>query len=422
MQKVGIKLEQFVIFEFAMVTAKVLLNATSSNNLTPTGQHMQIISFRFHIVYACRNKTVCEDHFVDSCFMNYKKERLVKTAVPTLNAARDGTVFECKLDELALSELVYDFNDKGKSIDLPDAKPVQRLNKSTAVKGEYVDAIESPVDDSSHNSPSVRRDSNIAEPIVLNSACPRSQPKRYAVKNVQEKAIVAVVQKGRSNGNDSVEPLMKRSRRVERDELDSVSLVSAKTYNKSNTANTFMLHDSTLDESYDDVPLASSNTKHTNNETTDGENSASVHDNTMYMQMMAEQMKQIEELKQIIADKMTTPPKVHTHNGHASTAATSTQSQPIRVEKCPPMTKVQLFNGIRKYLNPSMVALLRMEMFGSSDREYRVDEKQFAKELYGLNESVYDFMRDEWRFRLPPKSDVENWIKSPDEDETWELC
>lgn len=96
-----------------------------------------------------------------------------------------------------------------------------------------------------------------------------------------------------------------------------------------------------------------------------------------------------------------------------------------------PLTKPQLFNGVRRYLNPSMVALLRMELFGDPEREYRPDEQEFSMEL--LNQSVntdinvFDYMRSEWRFRLPPKNVVEQWIRKRQETDDgdnvdWDDC
>jgi hypothetical protein len=73
------------------------------------------------------------------------------------------------------------------------------------------------------------------------------------------------------------------------------------------------------------------------------------------------------------------------------------------------MKKEQLFNGIKRYLNPAAVALLRLEMFGSGERDYKGDEKNFAIELLTLGNDVYDYFVDEWRFRLPPKQAVKLW-------------
>lgn len=103
------------------------------------------------------------------------------------------------------------------------------------------------------------------------------------------------------------------------------------------------------------------------------------------------------------------------------------------------LTKPQLFNAVKKYLNPSMMALLRMELFGDPEREYKPDERDFSMQLlehsstadgYGSGKnakgSFYDFMRSEWRFRLPPRNVVEKWIRqrqeTADDDDDLDDC
>lgn len=343
----------------------------------------------------------------------------MKTAVPTLHVAKNGTTFEYHMDEQELARLDYEYNDKGKSIDLPDARRSQTLNEFLTETEDDDVAVELFAEQNDSCSPKAPEAN---EPFLLNAGCqPSKTLKRFAVK--QEKRDVEPNQFG------------KRARGISRTtKSDIITVTMAKTYTKSSAYNN---SDSTLQScSRDDYSMDSTSTPNHTRSSVDESNNESIsaaNDNPVYIQMMSEQMKQIEELKRIIADKIPANPRNETNNGHgaqmtaaaatiAATPASVSGAQPIRVEKCPPMTKVQLFNGIRKYLNPSMVALLRMEMFGGSEREYRVDEKQFAKELYGLNENVYDYMRDEWRFRLPPKSDVANWLKDPDDQETWELC
>lgn len=102
-------------------------------------------------------------------------------------------------------------------------------------------------------------------------------------------------------------------------------------------------------------------------------------------------------------------------------------------DKMAQMSKPVLFNGIRRYLNPSMIALLRMEMFGEAEREYKPDERDIAIELMKLplNDaqpgSVYDFLRSEWRFRLPPRNSVLQWIQEREDnannvEDEWDDC
>ncbi|KAM7357374.1 uncharacterized protein ACRADG_002740 [Cochliomyia hominivorax] len=79
------------------------------------------------------------------------------------------------------------------------------------------------------------------------------------------------------------------------------------------------------------------------------------------------------------------------------------------------LTKAQLFNGIKRYLSASMVSLLRMEMFGSSEREWKNDERQVAVDVLRLGENVYKYFTDEWRFRLPALRDVRSWLSQSEQ-------
>lgn len=130
----------------------------------------------------------------------------------------------------------------------------------------------------------------------------------------------------------------------------------------------------------------------------------------------------------------------------SSTTATppplTSSSARAKPEKLPLLSKPQLYNSIRKYLNPSMNTLVRMEMFADVGREYKSDERQIAMELWELPVaadgsvdatacssagSVYEYMRGEWRFRLPPKGEVLQWIRERDENVTepaddWDDC
>ncbi|EDW79274.2 uncharacterized protein Dwil_GK25507 [Drosophila willistoni] len=75
------------------------------------------------------------------------------------------------------------------------------------------------------------------------------------------------------------------------------------------------------------------------------------------------------------------------------------------------LTKTQLYQGLKKYLGPTMAALVRMEMFGGiDDREWQDDERQFAMELLQLGDEVYTYCSEEWRFRLPSLRLVRNWL------------
>lgn len=365
-----------------------------------------------------RNKTVCEDHFIDGCFMNFKRERLVKTAIPTLHRTKAGGILDIQLDEGKVANLDYCFNEKGtdqKTIDLPDAQPQKRTihvnltsvpNVDDSIVLDTITVNDSP-------EPIVKVSASVlndTKPVLLNRVCTKGGVKRFSMCSIQEKTPNAKRTGYMSDENEAIHVTTTKRMKIEPN--DKGSTVVGRTYGKPNVNNTVRsVPDSggvspTIDNGINEPITVNIREKINHIE----ERDANKVDKSLYMQMMSEHAKQIEDLKKLLTDKLT------------DKTDASTDARSIRVEKGPTMTKVQLFNGIRKYLNPTMVALLRMEMFGSSEREYRPDEKQLSKELFNLNKNVYDYMRDEWRFRLPPKTDVEEWLKNPDDEETWELC
>lgn len=58
-----------------------------------------------------------------------------------------------------------------------------------------------------------------------------------------------------------------------------------------------------------------------------------------------------------------------------------------------------------------MTALLRIELFGNAEYEWKADEKRIAADLLRLGPETYEFMRDEWRIRLPPASTTSEWME-----------
>lgn len=141
-----------------------------------------------------------------------------------------------------------------------------------------------------------------------------------------------------------------------------------------------------------------------------------------YVDKLEQTSAEIAELKKILTEVLNKPtpePQIITVPvpTPAPQAEPSGSSSP-KVEKGPHMNKVQLFNGIKRYLNPTMVAMLRMELFaGSPDRQWKADEKTLAVELNNLGEKVYDHFCDEFRFRLPSKKDVQKWEEEALEDD-----
>lgn len=115
--------------------------------------------------------------------------------------------------------------------------------------------------------------------------------------------------------------------------------------------------------------------------------------------ILMDSLKQIAEIKNMLNIKQSEV--VQTTPKDADDNASISQSQ---------FNKVQLFNGIKRYLSPSMNALLRIELFSSPGREYKKDEKIICQELLLLGEQAYSFLNDEWRLRLPAKQEVQKWL------------
>lgn len=404
-----------------------------------------------------RNKTICEDHFIDACFMNFKRERLVKTAVPTLHRTKTGGFVDIKVDDTKLETLDYCFNFKGSNqhiIDLPSEQQPQQLRMQKRVILVNLPVDENPCNDeetivdtnavSDSFTPSTQamqqnyKTSIDSKPVVLNRICPK-RVKRIDMRNAPKEKLT-ISPKQMELVNDDIETTHIPLKRI-KSELDNKKVVTIGGRKYGNVATTVATVSTNADPRYGSSVMETSGDTSpiTDNSLNDSitanilekinhieERDANKVDKSLYLQMMEKQAKQIEDLKLLLTEKLADKksPESETNDdlGGATAAAASAGTRFVRVEKGPAMTKVQLFNGIRKYLNPTMVALLRMEMFGSAEREYRPDERQLSKELYNLNQNVYDYMRDEWRFRLPSKTDVEQWLKDADNDETWELC
>lgn len=94
------------------------------------------------------------------------------------------------------------------------------------------------------------------------------------------------------------------------------------------------------------------------------------------------------------------------------------QSQPVeQKERGVREKKRQLFQSIKRHINPVMATLLGMELFGSADHDWQEDEKELAMDLHSLGETTYKFLRDDLRFRLPAISDVQKWKAEDNSDD-----
>jgi hypothetical protein len=124
--------------------------------------------------------------------------------------------------------------------------------------------------------------------------------------------------------------------------------------------------------------------------------------------LLEQSLRESAAIKQLLKQKLTSTP---TQN------ETPTKSNDTSSISKSHMNKTQLFNGIKRYLSPSLTALLRMELFGAPSREYTNDEKIICTEILQLGDDTYNFLAEEWRLRLPAIDKVKDWMKQGDLDE-----
>lgn len=376
-----------------------------------------------------RNKVVCEMHFKEPCFMNVKHERLTKFAVPTLLRTKTGEVVDFEIDQN--NPTIYDVQTTktSKYYEPPAYKPVVKLLNSKASKiittnlvreedaaaaplvdtttFEYADIVQCPDVDLSETVEISDEQMMDGEPTLLNGItltkvdinrfepdCDNASPPTYT--KLKRK----------------IQPLVK-SKKTEQPATNNDAIVHQSDFGDDNI------------EYYDLAPKRPKVAEPADVKIVRSKPDTLV-DKTLFVDTMDKQKKEFSDLKQIITAKIDsleesliakqTELLQQTQSVTAVGSHQDSKSSRNTIEAGPTKTKIQLFNGIKKYLNPSMVALLRMEMFGDTERQYKSDEKSLAVELLNVQSNIYEYMRSELRFRLPPKKDAETWAKEMSEN------
>lgn len=310
-----------------------------------------------------RNKVVCEKHFHDEYFMNYKKERLIQNAVPTL--IRLG------------NNHVLDFSES----DNPQPKYLEPSNLQHLIPPQteksYIEQVSKL--NTVQDSPPPAKKPNLQQPRILNVAAPQNLISMKAPANLtmiptQPEFSIESVSEADVTEIDFGPAMSLAEESVEDSELETEKISLKPDHEKELE---FLQEIDSLKVELD-------------------EKTKEMHQMEKAMIKMQEQIAAYEAkaTKQVTQVETITTSKKLESSGGVST----------------PLNKSQLFNGIKKYLSPSMATMVRMEMFGGPEREWKQDEKNIAVELLSLGEHVFEYVRDEWRCRLPPKRDVEEWL------------
>ena len=331
-----------------------------------------------------KNKVVCDLHFREESFMNYKRERLIKKAIPTIYM-KDGEEIDLELNP---EPYVIENNQKPVLKNPLDAFRLSVSNPIDLVENkedlfQLQDEEEVPTKKMKTEKPSaiilqhqIKPSPIVTSPKfkVLNKNA--SQKILNSPRTSQDVSVVPAISKPIKLAPVIKKELVHKKFNIIKNEVSKPSIDES-------SHPEFMVITMPMEEieQIDEIPTIE-------------EMSVPVDD---LMPILMDSLKQIGEIKSILSVQKTIPPTLKEESG-----SSMTPSQ---------LNKVQLFNGIKRYLSPAMQALLRIELFSNPEREYKQDEKVLSTEILKLGNPVYDFLCEEWRLRLPPKKDVQLWIK-----------
>lgn len=384
-----------------------------------------------------RNRNVCEEHFRIKMFMNMRKERLVRFAYPTLLKTKyNGKVYDlekmqdlCETEEFtvdsALDEsfdqfLVEDEDNPILNYIIPKPGVVEDEKESVLMLNEQnIDDI--PVDFYHEKEP-------------LEDVKP--MPSKIILTPVRKKVIKRPVE---SQGELILAPVSTKRIKI----LNSTNLMKTvpidpievqSTISTNTTSNLLPIKKPATPEKNPQLQKEKENLEMIK-KLTEERDQAILNEQKAKQLLIECQAKatafesKVKELetKLILAEAPKPKPvKIASHNN-----ATQTDPEPKIVVKASPtaqastkpgtLSKPQLFNGIKRYLSNAMATLLKMEMFGNSERAWKVDEKKISCEVMRLGKDVYEYFTDEWRIRLPSKSEVSNWLQDNADDEEEDL-
>lgn len=371
-----------------------------------------------------KNKVVCQDHFENKMFMNYLKEGLTKTAVPTLVVLENDNVWNVETNAITERE-EWDVPEKTSTdcdANSTEAEPKWTRQTTTRMEIQFLDSNQEEFS----IAPVCEGQSEVLEKV--------SKPVKIVMAEKPDKTVLTTPS---SNAILRKVAIKRKNQPVDNSQRPSkVQLISIKQSPK-NSPSTAKEHqrEPVAKESPSATHSLSTNVTFENADSIVTEPPPSqkvppppaipvvhVTDPVDFKKLEQKMVTGIEGLKKLLTDVLNKPtpePKVITVPVPTpAPPAESSRSGSPKAEKGPHMNKVQLFNGIKRYLNPTMVAMLRMELFaGSTERAWKPDEKTLAVELTSLGENVYDHFCDEFRFRLPPKKEVQKWKEQALDDD-----
>uniref|UniRef100_A0A182NCS5 THAP-type domain-containing protein n=1 Tax=Anopheles dirus TaxID=7168 RepID=A0A182NCS5_9DIPT len=357
------------------------------------------------------NKVVCQQHFERVMFMNELRERLTKIAIPRLMPRQDDSLLNVETGELYVEA------------DSTEENVIAAPKQSSPVQNKITKKIERNVVKTSPEEPVLKKIKilNSQSPIVNRDDVPceviRIKPPASSRLPMSRRKV--------AHGNAKT-PQQQQQQQLKVMPIKGIDFNSLDNRNSTDTLldpDVIAIDEVFLQEvdqtAEDPEPMAPS----VGNQQSVQMNSCSgivsltpappvtvpVIDPAV-LEKLEQNGREIVRLQKLVKQLADRPQP-------ESAVVSSAVPPKIVMEKGPQLTKAQLFNSIKRYLNPTMITLLRMELFaGASERQWKSDEKSLAVEIFNMGEQVYDCFQDEFRFRLPPKSEVKEWKDSGEID------
>ncbi|XP_058061889.1 uncharacterized protein LOC131212152 [Anopheles bellator] len=352
------------------------------------------------------NKVVCQEHFEQSMFMNYLRERLTKLAIPRLMPMEDGRTLNVETDEISDMDSTEEWG----------AREVARTDSALAYSAKQspnssLKAVNRQEDE--QYQPTMKKVKILnSQALILNKI--KSEPPATVLRIKTTKNCLNKVATGQS-AIVSVE-------KVSKSPNPTATMTIKPVDSPSQSEAEILLHsiedeaeDNEQEQCVDKKPAAHLNSRREEVsplEVRDTETTSVPAVDPNLSETLERNNREIADLKKLVEQLLNRPTPQPSITSPPVAPVTT-----IKMEKGPQLTKAQLFNGIKRYLNPSMVTLLRMELFaGAPNRVWKTDEKSLAVDLLNIGEHVYDHFTEEFRFRLPSKSDARVWKDSGEID------
>ncbi|XP_063705043.1 uncharacterized protein LOC134834341 [Culicoides brevitarsis] len=385
-----------------------------------------------------RNRNVCEEHFRIRMFMNIKKERLVRFAYPTLLKTKiNGKVYdlekfqdakfpiedmniESEMDEEFDQFLVDDAeNPLLHEVSRNDTKAVPENEQNFSLNEDNIGDIPIEFEENAKISPKkivltpvkftakkrtlpVEKEKVVMTPVMIKK--PKPSP-ATAVKILNSTNLIKQV---------PVEPIEIIQSSITEPPVKSERSPPVKKPVRVESKPEDLEKIKKLTEERDKALKTQQNLK------------LEVRDAHSQINVLEQKVKMLQNQLSLAKEAAKPKSPVKKVTGTIATQTDPEKKETPKVKESPvansgkpaPLTKPQLFNGIKRYVSNAMATLLKMEMFGNSEREWKADEKKISCEVMRLGKDVYEYFTDEWRLRLPSKSDVSTWLQdNADEDD-----